>query len=356
MNDVDGKKLEELYESVLNEMAYRPLMPYHSVMPSVTKVKNVAKTEQELEERKIQAGLKIRENLNILENDKENFSAAWDIINIMNNFVEKGEYREEFLVGDVEMTYVEVLQKILDLMKTKENDPDLLLTGVGSTGDVVKGMTVDEYVRGDDKRTNEHYYLFRRILDSLPDTKTTRRSRRESELGRSKISEPDPLFYFAEKFDVYIDGIHVGYKTGKQFWPTDEGRLLKYEEVVPAKFKRFQKEHDTFRLENRRLEPFITYIFDEGEPIDMPILSAANRRRPRRMGDPVAAPPAWQSDSEYSNQYKPANLMGRTVAEIKSMLHSDEAEKKFRELYPESDYKYLYKRGKLGGTVSLPPV
>jgi hypothetical protein len=344
-------KDQQILENVYNEMAYRPLMPYKSVMPSVTKVKNKPASEEEYEERKVRAGLRIRENLDQLKANPTNLDIAHDIINIMNNFVvdEQGE-REDFLVGDEELSYTDILELILDIVKTKENDPDLLLKKIDNEGNVVKGLTVDQYIKNHPERTNEYYYLFRKILDSLPDVKTQVRSRRETELGQEKVNVL--IFYFSEKYDVMLDGEHIGYLSGKQFWPTERGKELKYEEIGAGKWKAFfTKMSRSISLENKRLEPLVTNTWDDGNPIMGNSFYGSNRRRPRRVNEPTLAPPPWPY-----NKYTPGELVGKTVEEIKIALKSDEAEKKFRQLYPEESFPDLYKAGKTEGLVSLPPV
>ena len=56
MRNKDTIMLEEAYTNIVSEMAYRPTMPKFSKIPSVTKVTNISKNEQESEERKVAAG------------------------------------------------------------------------------------------------------------------------------------------------------------------------------------------------------------------------------------------------------------------------------------------------------------
>jgi hypothetical protein len=357
MKDNDQNLLEEAYSNILKEMAYRPLMPYYSKKPSIEKVSNRPKTESEYEERKVKAGLKINENLGQLQSNSNELKPAYDIINIMNNFVDKSNQqeieREDFLVGDEELSYVDVLKLILDFVKTKENNPELIMKSTNEYGEEVGGLTVDEYVKGDPtkRRTADHYYLFRLILDSLPDIKTQKRSRRETELGEEK--QTVPLFYFAEKHDVYYSGEHIGYlNQGKLFWPTERGKELKFEEIGTGKWRNFFAKHrGEITLENRRLEPFITHTFDNGRPITGFLFPASNRRRPRRESEPQQAPAPWPY-----NEYQPKELQNKTLDEVKILLKSDEAEKKFKDLYPEQDFPLVYKKGKTSGTINAPEI
>ena len=353
MKDKDHKLLQEAYTDVVKEMAYRPLMPYYSKKPSVEKVGNVKKSDPEYEQRKVNAGLKINENLNILKSDPNKIDVAWDTINIMNNFIDRDaeKEREEFLVGEEELTYFEILEKILEYTTTTENNPELLKKKINpNTGMEESGLTVDQYIKGDPKkeRTADHYYLFRTILDSLPDVKTQVRSRRETELGQEK--QAVPLFYFADKKDVYYKGNHIGYLNTRLFWPNEKGKELEFEEVGFGKWRKFFTKHGRdITLENKRLEPFFTFTWDTGEPIEGYLFPASNIRQPRRPSEPKKAPPPYPF-----NEYQPQQLVGKTLDEIKVLLHSDEAEKKFRELYPEEDYAGLYKKGKISSVINAP--
>ena len=363
MRNKDTIMLEEAYTNIVSEMAYRPTMPKFSKIPSVTKVTNVSKNEQESEERKVAAGLKINENLQLLEKDPNNIAAAWDIINILNNFEKE---RDEFLVGDEEMSYQEILEKVLKLTTTESNDPSLLKVEKDPvTFEEKPALTIDEYLSQWNPKTKqkekiegrdaEHYYLFRALFKALPDMEAKVRSRREKTYEGSTSQD---VFYFAKRYKVTVDGDDVGfYEPGVGFYPNDEGikkgfydnNLLDkkgYYGITTRAWKTFKADRKV-DISDMEVLPYRTSVFvPPTGRFDKTLFWETNRRIPRRKSEPIYAPAPMPFD-----RYRPADLVGQTLEEVRFAVNSYEAEEEFRKLYPEDKYPFLYKHGKVAGKV-----
>lgn len=363
MRNKDTIMLEEAYKNIVSEMAYRPIMPKFSKMPSVTKVTNVAKSEEEAEQRRVNAGLKINENLQMIEKDPNNIAAAWDIINILNNFEKT---RDEFLVGDEEMTYQEILEKVLKLTTTDANDPALLKVERDPvTFEEKPALTVDQYLskwNPDTKqkekiegRDAEHYYLFRAIFKALPDVEAKIRSRREKTYEGSGSQD---LFYFAKRYKVTIDGADSGfYEPGVGFYPNEEGIKKGYFDqnildkkgyygIATRAWKNFKKNHKV-EISDMEVLPYRTSVFvPPTGRFEKTLFWETNRRIPRRKSEPIYAPAPMPFDV-----YRPEALVGLTLEEVRFAINSYEAEEEFRKLYPEDKYPFLYKHGKVAGKV-----
>jgi hypothetical protein len=363
MRNKDTIMLEEAYKNIVSEMAgYRPLMPYFSKIPSVTKTTNITKNEQESEERKVAAGLKINENLGLLEKDPNNIAAAWDIINILNNFE---KIRDEFLVGDEEMSYNDILEKILKLTTTETNDPALIKVEKDPvTFEEKPALTIDEYLfKWDPKikqkvkiqgRDAEHYYLFRAIFKALPDVEAKIRNRREE-------NKQVPIFYFAKQEDVEYKGELVGYSNpGSGFFANNKGISLGfYDQTVLDKLGYHGYRQSMWNAflkkmgNDIKLTNGISHVFrtstappEKGYFSNKNVIfSEQNSRIPRRKGEPkyAPAPIPW-------GQYRP-DISGLTLEELKFRIGHYEAEEEFRKLYPEDKYPFLYKLGKLAGNI-----
>jgi hypothetical protein len=369
----DTTLLEEAYKSIyLNEMARERInVGGMSAMPSTTKVKNVAKSEEESEERKVQAGLKIQENLKRLESDANDLDAARDIIYTIANF---GEGREDFLINGEEMTYEEIYRKILDLMTTPENDPKLLMVHRDPvTFQRTAGVKKDEYLyryiggakRGEEGKIREpiagrtvgHYELFRIILDALGEETQTMSVKERSEGS-------DLLYYFGKRMKVNFNDEHIGFYQGGVFWPNQTGKEMKiYDpEILEDKFhggwyglkghswNRFYKENSN-RLKFYDEQMFVyrsTFHLPSEGPVTQALFDRTARRIPRYEGEPLVVSLPWPIKS-----YTDIKAMkGKPAIYIKDLLHSEEAEEHFKTIYPKEDYPQLYKKGRDVGMIA----
>lgn len=397
MRNRDSILLEEAYKSIVKEMAYtpkeggrqltgsyRPLMPKQTQMPSVEKISKSAESEEQLEERKVAASAKISENIKALESDPNDVKPAFDILNIMNNFIEEKEVRtgvkektprEEFLIGDEEISYQEILKKILELTTTDKNDPSLIIPKKDPvTFQEIPGLTVDQYIYGPtaigrgkkadmtpiEGRDAEHYYLYREILKALPDMEGQIRSRREkTEEGAPSMD----LFYFAISHKVLLNGTdigtaeHRGIAGAMIFYPNDTG--MQMESKLGVQFKNHPKLGNYLKgkefknmvadqgidISETELKPYrsSTYVPSNGI-YEKPLFWESNRRIPRRQGEPLLAPPPYPF-----NKNKPVELLGKTIAEVRIAVAHDEAEEEFKKLYPQEKYPNLYKHGRFAG-------
>ena len=408
MRNRDTILLEEAYQNIVKEMAYtpkeggrqltgtyRPGMPKQTQMPSVEKITKSAKSEEELEARKVAASAKINENIKALESDPNDVKPAFDILNIMNNFIEEKEVRtgvkektprEEFLIGDEEVSYQEILKKLLKLTTTDKNDPSLIIPKKDPvTFQKTPGLTVDQYIYGPtaigrgkkadmtpiEGRDAEHYYLYREILKALPDMEGQIRSRREkTEEAGSGVE----LFYFGFSHKVILNGTQIGIiehrglgrKNGIEsaemwFYPNNEG--LKMEDTLGVKFRKDNK-HGFYFIKGKELKDMIannkgidiseteikpyrtTAYVPEGGVFESPLFLQGNKRRPRREDEPNVAPPPYDL-----NKHQPPELRGKTLAEVRMRIGHDEAEENFKELYPPDKYPNLYTGGRFSGKV-----
>jgi hypothetical protein len=377
MNNKDEILLEEAYKQVVKEMAYRPSMPYYTRMPSVTKVKNVVKSEEEYNKRREAAGKKVEENLEELKTNSNAIDKAWDIINILNSFepgqatIRKLAKMAPFDINGKEMSYEEILRLILKYTTNSDNNPDDIqfkVTVDPSTGVATeeKGLTVDQYLTEWDPtlkkrvpikgRDASHYYLFRTILDALPDVEGQIRSRREKTY---EASAAQSLFYFAKQYDVEFNGTIIGNSNpGSGFFANEEGIKLNlfdqnlldkkgYHGLSQRAFNEFLKRNgDKVKIINEEILPFRTSVFNpEGGVFrdTHAVFSETNRRIPRRQGEPLQAPAPLPWD-----RYRP-NVSGLSLEELKFTVNHYEAEEEFKKLYPEDKYPNLYKLGKLAG-------
>lgn len=383
MRNRDSILLEEVYQNIVKEMAYnpkeggrqltgsyRPLMPKYSQMPSVEKISKSAKSEEELEERKVTASASIQENIKKLESDPNDIAAARDVLNILNNFIEEKEIRtgvkektprEEFLIGTEEMSYKEILEKILKLTTSVNNNPALIIPKKDpETFEVTPGLTVDQYLfTFDDEskkkvpiegRTADHYYLYREILKALPDLEGQIRSRREKTYEETKSVD---LYYFALSYKVVVDGDHVGTAehtgttSGKLiFYPNDSGKEKGLDMMKPKEFRAFINDKNA-DISETEIKPYRTSTYVPYSGVyDKALFWDTNRRIPRRQGEPMFAPPPMPF-----NKNKPAELLGKTLEEVRFAINHYEAEEEFKKLYPEDKYPFLYKHGRFSGKV-----
>lgn len=389
MKNRDSILLEEAYQNIVKEMAYnpkeggrqltgsyRPLMPKYSQMPSVEKISKSAKSEEELEERKVAASASIQENIKKLESDPNDIAAARDVLNILNNFIEEKEIRtgvkektprEEFLIGTEEMSYKEILEKILKLTTSGSNDPALIIPKKDpETFEVTPGLTVDQYLfTFDDEskkkvpiegRTADHYYLYREILKALPDLEGQIRSRREKTYEGTKGVE---LYYFVIKYKVILNGKHVGTAehtgttSGKLlFYPNNLGIQEGLKSMDPKEFKSFLN-NENVDISEKEFVPYrsTTFIpeggvFRETKSGKNPLFWDTNKRRPRFKGEPELVPPPFPY-----NKYKPAEVLGKTLEEVRFAVGHYEAEEEFKKLYPKGEYPFLYSGGRFSGKV-----
>jgi hypothetical protein len=368
----DTTLLEEAYKSIyLNEMARERInVGGMSAMPSTTKVKNVAKSEEESEERKVQAGLKIQENLKRLESDANDLDAARDIVYTIANF---GEGRKDFL-NDEEMTYEEIYRKILDLMTTPENDPKLLMVHrdpvtFQKTAGVKKDNYLYRYIGGAKRgekgkirepiagRTVGHYEIFRIILDALSEETQTM-----SVKERSEGSEL--LYYFGKRLKVSFNDEPIGFLQGGVFWPNQKGKEMKIYDpkILEDKnhggwyglkgnsWKRFYNENKP-RITLYDAQMFVyrsTFHLPSEGPVTQALFDRVARRIPRYEGEPLIISLPWPI-VDYTEI---AELKGKPAIYIKHLLHSEEAEEHFKKIYPKENYPQLYKKGKEAGILA----
>lgn len=389
MRNRDTILLEEAYKDIVKEMAYtpkeggrqltgtyRPSMPRYSQMPSTEKVSKIPRSEEEFEQRKLAATQTINDNFKLLETDPNNISAARDILNTINSFeeysrinAERGKdvktARETFLIGTEELTYEEVLRKLLKLTTTEKNDPSLIMVKKDpETFQETPGLTIDEYLKGEG-RDADHYYLFRDILKALPDTEGQVRSRREKakEDPSSKNRSTQDIYYFAKTVSVYEEGEQIGYyNKGCGFYPNDLGKEKGYysKEILespnpkkrgsyfmsPRMWNKFKKSKN-LEFKDEVILPYRSSVF-----IDISTNKItggfweSNARIPRRKGEPnfAPAPLPWE-------KARPEEIAGMTLEEVRFAVNNDEAEEEFKKLYPEDKYPFLYKHGRFAGKV-----
>lgn len=387
MNNNDKDLLEEAYKQVVKEMAYRPLMPYYTRMPSVPKVKNMVKTEEEYNKRREDAGKRVAENLEILEKNPNAVDKAWDIINILNSFepgqatIRKLSKMAPFDIAGKKMSYDEILRLILKYTTTEDNNPDDIQfkvvidpSGVASEQ---KGLTVDQYLTKWDSslkkrvpikgRDAHHYYLFRTILDALPDVEGQIRSRREKTYEDSSVV---PIFYFGKQYEVEYKGEIIGHSNpGSGFFANDNGIKLAetlfansggvwdqnllnkkgYHGLTQRGFNAFIKQAGSdLKMINEEVLPFRTSVFNPAGGVFTEkhvVFAETNRRIPRRVGEPLQAPAPMPWD-----YYRP-DVTGLSLEDLKFKVGHYEAEEEFNRLYPQDKYPQLYKGGKVAGTV-----
>ena len=379
MINKDTNLLQEAYTQIVKEMAYRPSMPYYTRMPSVTKVKNVVKSEEEYNKRREEAGKKVAEHLETLKNNPNAIPEAWDIINILNSFepgqatIRKLNKNIPFDINGKVMTYEEILNLILKYTTTDDNNPEYIQRKVEvdpSTGlaKEIKGLTVDQYITEWDPvekkrvpikgRDAHHYYLFRAVLDALPDVEGQIRSRREKTY---EASAAQSLFYFAKQYEVEFKGEIVGNSNpGSGFFANDKGIELGFFDQTLLDKKGYhgysqrgfndfiKKNGSNVKIINEEVLPFRTSVFNPENGVftsEHVVFAETNRRIPRRQGEPLQAPAPLPWD-----RYRP-DVDGLTLEELKFKVNAQEAEEEFRHLYPEQTYPNLYKLGKRAGTV-----
>ena len=351
MINKDSILLENAYNSI-SEMAYRPLMPKYSTMPSVEKATNKPSYKEDVTERKAEAALKINKNIEELEKDNNNIAAARDTLNIINNFDKE---REEFLVKGEELSYEDIIRLLLKLTTTTDNDPALIIKKDDPNSLVTSGVKVDDYLfKWDPKikervkiegRTADHYYLFRDLMKALPDVEAVIRSRREKTYEGSKSQS---VFYWAKRYEVLSmdDGAHIGYyNPGSGFYPNQKGEERGIPKMRQREFNAYLKQKKA-KAEEQKILPFRTSVFiGEGGTLSG-LFWETNRRIPRFEGQPEKAP----APLPY-NRYRPDQLSDVTLKELLLAVDSKGAEEAFRNLYPEDKYPNLYKHGKTAGII-----
>jgi hypothetical protein len=344
MRNKDTILLENAYNTI-SEMAYRPLMPKYSTMPSVEKATNKPSYKEDVTERKAEAALKINKNIEELEKDPNNIEAARDTLNIINNFDKE---REEFLVKGEELSYEDIIRLLLNLTTTTDNDPSLIIKKDDPNSLITSGVKVDDYLfKWDPKlkekvkiegRTADHYYLFRDLMKALPDVEAVIRSRREKTYEGSKSQS---VFYWAKRYEV-LSGY---YNPGSGFYPNQKGEERGIPKMRQREFNAYLKQKKA-KAEEQKILPFRTSVFiGEGGTLSG-LFWETNRRIPRFEGQPEKAP----APLPY-NRYRPQELSDVTLNELLLAVDSKGAEEEFRKLYPEDKYPNLYKHGKTAGII-----
>ena len=366
MRNKDIIMLENAYNTIY-EMAYRPLMPKYSTMPSVEKATNKPSYKEDVTERKAEAALQINKNIEELEKDPNNIAAARDTLNIINNFDKE---REEFLVKGEELSYEDIIRLLLKLTTTTDNDPALIIKKDDLSSPQLR---VDDYLFELDPkskqkvriqgRSADHYYLFRDLIKALPDVEAVVRSRREK--GHEGVKKHD-LFFWAKRYDVFSadDDVLIGYyNPGSGFYPNETGEERGIPSMEQRPWNAYLKKEKKAKLGQYVLLPFrnSVYVSEDGT-VDR-LFFEKNSRIPRYVeidnsqasdgsskiiykGQPKYAPAPHEID-----RYRPEQLRGARFAEIRLAVDSKSAEKEFRNRFPEDQYPQLYKGGKTPGII-----
>ena len=151
MRNNDTILLENAYDKVIQEMSRERVNVGGNTAKvlNTTRLTNSFATTEEWEDAKIKASSEISENIKRLNSDPNDIVSARDVLNIIRNFKdspppkegEEGQEgkvksakdrkaelidRDSFLVGDDDMSYQEILELVLRLTTTPENDPSLV--------------------------------------------------------------------------------------------------------------------------------------------------------------------------------------------------------------------------------------
>jgi len=368
MRDKDTILLENAYNSI-SEMAYRPLMPRYSTMPSVEKATNKPSYKEDVTERKAEAALQINKNIEELEKDPNNIAAARDTLNIINNFDKE---REDFLIKGEELSYEDIIRLLLKLTTTTDNDPSLIIKKDDPNSLVASGLKVDDYLfKWDPKlkekvkiegRSADHYYLFRDLIKALPDVEAVTRSRREE--GKEGVKRHD-IFYWAKRHDVYSteDGAHIGYfNPGSGFYPNETGEERGIPSMKVRPWNAYVKANKA-KLGTPILIPLRNNLYVSKDGTVDKLFFDKNSRIPRYVEIDNSQASEGSSEKIYKGQtqyapapepfdrYKPEQLRGSTLKEIELAVDSKNAEKEFRKRWPQDQYPQLYKGGNTPGLI-----
>jgi hypothetical protein len=379
----DVKNLEEAYDGILSEMAYRPTMPKYSVRPrdveSGDYLKKAAssyiqKLSPEEREKQIKVFFnQIERGLDILKNDHDNVNVARSILGIINNF--PNTY-DDFEINGNKMSYADIVNELLKLTTTATNDPDRIKIYFDPTTErEIAGQTIDQYLATPGS-TREHYYLFRELLAALPEQEVEKRpgavtkgvakerSTREKRLldipeGERRSVE---IYFKAERLDVLLDDKHIGwYNPNVVFYPNELGKEMSlYEEdeksikrygyvLRPRAWSKFYKNNkDKLKFENKVVLPYRCSTFpEENGTYKNPPFWWTNARIPRTPEEPNITPAPLPF-----TKHSPEELGGLHISEVRFIVGSKGAEEEFKNEFPTESFPSLYKHGKTPGVIN----
>jgi hypothetical protein len=376
----DIKNLEEAYDHIISEMAYRPSMPKFSIRPRDVEtggyLKKAAssymqKLSPEEREKKIKEFFgQIEKGLDILKNDHDNVDVARSILGIINNF--PNTY-DDFEINGNKMSYTDIVNELLKLTTTATNDPDRIKVYFDpTTKKEIAGQTIDQYLTTPGS-SRAHYYLFRELLAALPEQEVEKRpgvvttgvAKERSTREKRLLDLPEEerrsieIYYFAIRRDVIWNGEHIGWFNYGVFYPNELGKEKKlYDEKILAKkgyaltsraWNKFFKENkDSLSFENEVVLPYRCSTYpDENETYRNAPFYDTNKRIPRTADEPNIAPAPMPF-----NRYRPDQLTGLSVTEVKFEVNSKQAEEAFKKEFPPESFPNLYKHGKVPGTIS----
>lgn len=380
---------------------------YRPNMPKFSKLTGLGSEGQRGEAKRIEAQQMIATYLETLRKSKEasdrdpsvkqDVEPAHRILNILNNFsrteklTDKGiinKYAEPimdksqlnlddtFLIGTAEMTRKEIVELVLNLITSGNNTPDAIkIERDPTTFEPRGGIKVDQYSKSKEGRDNEHYYLYRAILNSFPDFGEAKiRSRREKTFEGEKSQD---LYYWATKYNVLLDGKHIGwYEAGTGFWPNEEGKkdaivqaaLSKepkdgYGETGGMRIRAWNafKKNKNITMNEPESRPFRTSVFvDENNTLAKGAFWPSNRRIPRRPGECILAPLPNGFDGYKGGQISPSfqelknygKIQDESLDSIRDYVDHYGAERAMKGKFPPDKHANLYKHGKIAGTAS----
>jgi hypothetical protein len=365
MRNKDTILLENAYMTI--HETYREIMPRFSKIPSVEKSTNNPSYKEDVTERNAKSALKINKNIEELEKDPNNIAAAIDTLNIINNFDKE---REHFWVKGEESTYEDVLRLLLKLTTTSDNDPALIIKNDDPNS--ADGLKIDDYLKEWDPklrrkvaipgRSAAHYFLFRELIDALPDMDAVTRSRREE--GKDGVKRHD-IFYWAKRHDVYSteDGAHIGYfNPGSGFYPNETGEERGIPSMKARPWNAYVKANKA-KLGTPILIPLRNNIYVSKDGTVDEMFFEKNSRTPRYVEIDNSQASEGSSKKIYKGQthyapapnpfdkYRPEQIRGSTLKEIELAVDSKNAEKEFRKRWPQDQYPQLYKGGNTPGLI-----
>lgn len=361
MRNTDTLLLEEAYSGIINEMGKLRNYSIIGSLPPEGRANIKSLSEMDAEARKVNGGALIDQSFKRLEQDPNDIEAAWMIYNTVYNFPHE---REDFLVNGEEMSYYDIIRKLLQATTTQENDPNLIVVRKDpTTGEKIPGLTIDEYVYGQKGghrgirtpipgRDKEHYYLFKTLLQQLPDTEVQARNV-GGRAGAEEIKDTaNDVYYITSRYKAYdSQRQHIGYyERGVGFYPNELGGSLGYDWLKVNEFKAHRKKNprgsqryigidEVNDIEKR---PFKTYVRVDKETglTGRKIMTSGYSRTPK-----VKTEPPYNPVPDALKGYADPEICSKPLIDVKAKLDSKEAETLFRDMYPPETCPSCYKHG-----------
>ena len=322
-SDTGMSKKADVSETALNskdpnvsrlarEEAQRLIIEWLSIMQNSKKAVESATGEDELDDAIGQlctAGNKILNQTNVIP-EQDTFMVTYE--------------------GD-ELSYEQILNKILELTTVNGNDPKSITSTTDNlTGKTTQGKTIRNY-----NGNKDLYTLYRKVLIKLHQVKGEEAPAPELLNSRELGEEQNLVYYFSNIYNVRDNSSRevVGnWDRQNGFYPNKKGIE---NGLTPYSYENLKKNipQGLTADKNPVKLPFVTTLFPPktGKYTGQALKAQITRRSPRRSTDPVHRAPIVD--------YSPVDSKDQTFEDIRTLVHHDEAKRAFEEKYPNLSHR-----------------